>query len=81
MPVTMTLKNIPDDVYARLKTISKANRRSLNSEAIICFETALIPAKMSSADRIHRARELRATCGAQTFKAKDIAGFKRQGRP
>ena len=34
MPATTILKNIPDDVYARLKLSAKTHRRSLNSEAI-----------------------------------------------
>lgn len=81
MPVTLTLKNIPDDVYARLKTLSKSNRRSLNSEAIVCFETCLFSVKTPSAERIRRVRELHAACGGQSFHARDIAGFKRKGRP
>jgi len=81
MPVTLTLKNIPDDVYVRLKTVSKAHRRSLNSEAIVCFETYLTPSKTLPAERIRRAQDLRATCGEQPFRTKDIAAFKRQGRP
>jgi hypothetical protein len=36
MPSTITLKNIPDEVYERLKASAEANRRSLNSEAIVC---------------------------------------------
>ncbi len=80
MPVTLTLKNIPDDVYARLKTASKAHRRSLNSEAIVCFETYLISPKMISTERIRRARELRAVCGVRPFRVKEIATFKQQGR-
>ena len=37
MPTTLTLKNIPDDVYDRLKASAEANRRSMNSEAIVCW--------------------------------------------
>ncbi len=36
-----TLKNIPEDLYARLKTEAKANRRSINSEILTCLDTAL----------------------------------------
>lgn len=36
MPTTLTLKNIPDDVYQRLKRSASEHRRSLNSEAIVC---------------------------------------------
>lgn len=42
MPKTLTLKNIPDDIYERLKLSAEANRRSMNSEAIVCMETALL---------------------------------------
>jgi len=32
MPTTLTLKNIPDFVYDRLKLSAEAHRRSMNSE-------------------------------------------------
>ncbi|HNS57464.1 MAG TPA: Arc family DNA-binding protein, partial [Nitrosomonas europaea] len=41
MPTTLTLKNIPDDVYERLKVAAEVHRRSLNSEIIVCLETVL----------------------------------------
>ena len=41
MPTTLTLKNIPDAVYAKLKSAAALHRRSLNSEAIVCLETVL----------------------------------------
>lgn len=43
MPTTLTLKNIPDEVYARLKLSAETHRRSMNSEAIFCLEAALLP--------------------------------------
>ena len=43
MPTTLTLKNIPDAVYARLKLSAEVHRRSLNGEAIVCLETVLLP--------------------------------------
>lgn len=80
MPTTLTLKNIPDAVYDRLKTAAKAHRRSLNGEAIVCLETVLMPTKMSSSDRLARARQLRAGLGTQ-FHVRDIEALKEQGRP
>ena len=44
MPTTLTLKNIPDTVYARLKAAAEMHRRSLNSEAIVCLESVLVSA-------------------------------------
>ncbi len=43
MPTTLTLKNIPDEVYERLKVAAAAHHRSLNGEAIVCLETVLLP--------------------------------------
>lgn len=81
MPTTLTLKNIPDEVYARLKRSAEAHRRSLNSEAIVCLETVLMPARPASGERLARARELRGALGKTRFKAADIDRLKRDGRP
>ena len=35
----LTLKNIPDDLHARLKESAERNRRSLNSEILIRLES------------------------------------------
>jgi len=35
---TITVKNIPDELYERLKEVASANRRSINSEIIISIE-------------------------------------------
>jgi plasmid stability protein len=80
MPTTLTLKNIPDEVYERLKAAAAQHRRSLNSEAIVCLETALMPYKLTPAQRLARARELRASLGPVKFKARDIDMLKREGR-
>lgn len=80
MPTTLTLKNIPDVVYQRLKCSAEANRRSLNSEAIVCLEAALLPAKLGPSERLARARELRAALAPAKFEARDIEAFKEQGR-
>lgn len=80
MPTTLTLKNIPDEVYERLKLAAEMHRRSLNSEAIVCLEAVLIPTKVTPGERLARARELRAGLTATKFRARDIDTLKRQGR-
>jgi antitoxin FitA len=80
MPTTLTLKNIPDDVYARLKLSAQVHRRSLNGEAIVCLETVLLPKKVDPGERIARARELRGALTQVQFKAQDIDEMKREGR-
>jgi len=80
MPATLTLKNIPDEVYDRLKLSAEAHRRSMNSEAIACLATVLLPTKVTPAERLARARELRAALPKGSFRARDIDALKREGR-
>jgi antitoxin FitA len=80
MPTTLTLKNIPDAVYERLKLSAQAHRRSMNSEAIVCLESALFPTQVTAAERLARARELRSALPTGKFKARDIDALKREGR-
>jgi len=80
MPTTLTLKNIPDEVYERLKASAKTHRRSLNSEAIVCLESVLIPGRVAVSERLARARALRASLAKAKFGAEDIDAYKREGR-
>jgi plasmid stability protein len=80
MPTTLTLKNIPDEVYERLKASAEMHRRSMNSEAIVCLESVLAPTKVAAGERLARARELRAMLSKRKFSARDIDILKREGR-
>jgi len=80
MPTTLTLKNIPDEVYERLKLSAEAHRRSMNSEAIVCLEAALLTNKLAPAERLARARSLRAQLPTGKFRAREIDALKREGR-
>lgn len=81
MPTTLTLKNIPDDVYKRLKVSAEAHRRSMNSEAIVCLESVLMLGRITSTERLARARTLRSAFGKTKFTAREIDTMKREGRP
>lgn len=80
MPTTLTLKNIPDEVYERLKASAESHRRSLNSEAIVCLESVLLPGRVAVSERLAKARALRAAMPQAKYRAKDIDTFKREGR-
>jgi plasmid stability protein len=80
MAATLTLKNIPDEVYERLKASAGAHRRSLNSEMLVCLEAQLLPERVPVSRRLARARVLRAALGSKTFATKDIDALKRSGR-
>lgn len=38
---TLVLRNVPDDLYQRLKEIAAEHRRSMTQEAIVSLRTAL----------------------------------------
>lgn len=38
---SLTIKNIPNDLYERLKASAKANRRGINSEVIMLLKASL----------------------------------------
>jgi len=80
MPTTITLKGIPDAVYEQLKLSAEANRRSLNSEAIACLETLLLPRRTTALEHAAKARELRSELKRGAFKPGDIDNFRRAGR-
>ena len=80
MPTSLTLKNIPDALYERLKAAAELHRRSLNSEAIVCLESVLLPNRVAPSERVARARALRAGLPQGRFTAEDIDAAKRAGR-
>ena len=79
MPRTLTLKNIPDEVYERLRMAAEMHRRSLNSEAIVCLESVIAPTRINRAERLARARQLRAGLGTQ-FHTREMDALKAGGR-
>ena len=81
MPTTLTLKNIPDEVYVRLKASALGHRRSLNSEAIVCLESVLLPGRATAEEVIARARVIRESLPKGKFTAVDMDVLKRAGRP
>lgn len=81
MGTTITLKNIPDEIYNSLKQAAEAHHRSLNSEVIACLERVLLPSKAGPDERLARARLIRESLAGKQFKAADIAKAVAQGRP
>ncbi len=80
VPTTLTLKNIPDEIYVRLKASAESHRRSLNSEAIVCLEAVLLPGRATAEEVIARARAIRDSLPKGKFTAREIDAFKREGR-
>lgn len=78
---TITLKNIPDDLYGRLKLQAQAHRRSINSELIHCLEEILRPRKVSVEEQLERIRRLRPRIDTQAVNAEEILEAIDDGRP
>lgn len=55
---TITVKNIPPDLYKKLKQIAKENRRSVNSEIILCIERAVGSQRIDTGTFLQRIEQL-----------------------
>jgi len=78
---SVTIKNIPDELYEQLKESANAHHRSINSELIVCLERVLMPAKVSAEERLETAKELRARVNAKRIDVSELDAAKRAGRP
>ena len=78
---TLTLKNVPDDLYQRLKAQAAAHRRSLNQEAIAQLQAA-ITAPADPARAFRDAADFRAELQTRGvwFTADEIDVFIDEGR-
>lgn len=75
---TLTLKNIPDELHARLKESAERNRRSLNSEILIRLESAFAAPVVDVREHV---RQLKAFTDAQSPVDHTLVDrFKRHGR-
>ena len=75
--LTLTLKNIPLHLHARLKQSAEKNRRSLNSEILIRLERDVVAPKV---DRARLATDLKAFTDRLPYVDHRIGDrFKRKG--
>ncbi len=77
----ITLKNIPDSLYAQLKTAASVHHRSLNSEILYCVERTLGTHKINVSEHIEMARKLRAKTAQHNLTDQELNDFKNEGRP
>ena len=56
---TITIKNIPADLYEDLKKNAKRHRRSINNEVILYIEQAVRSRQINADDYLHRVENLR----------------------
>lgn len=77
---SLTIKNIPDDLYDMLKQSASVHHRSVNSELIHCLEKSLQPTLLSADQLADTARVLRSRVKAERLDANEINQAKNQGR-
>ncbi|MFC1776419.1 Arc family DNA-binding protein [Pseudomonadota bacterium] len=77
----LTIKNIPDDLYARLKESARVHRRSLNSEILYCVERTLIPYKIDVSEHVLTARRIREKTVDYELTDALLDAAKNDGRP
>lgn len=77
---TFTIKNIPDDLYEKLKQNAEENRRSINSEFIVCLERALLAPKLNIATTLTRIRKVRKKTPNFLLTDKELLKAKGDGR-
>jgi plasmid stability protein len=77
----LTVKNIPEDLYEKLKSAANNHHRSLNSELIYCLETVLMPRKISALERIQAARGVRPRIKGDAVSREEIMKAIDEGRP
>jgi plasmid stability protein len=80
---TLTLKNVPDELYGRLKRQAERNARSLNREAIQLLSLGLMLERPEDPEvTIERLRRFRETLpeAAQRVTVEEIDAFINEGR-
>ena len=75
---TLTLKNIPEELHARLKKSAEQNRRSLNSEILIRLESCFTAPLVDVNEEVRRMKAF--TDGQTPVDHSLIDQFKRRGR-
>lgn len=77
---SITVKNIPDQLYSKLKDAANAHHRSVNSELIFCLEQALLPTSIDASEALSKAHLLRDELKGQVFDIDDISDAILSGR-
>jgi plasmid stability protein len=81
MATTITVKNIPADLYTQLKESAVRHHRSINSEIIAIIEKALVPQNANPDDFRVAAKALREKTRKYGLNQGFIERTKREGRP
>ncbi|RJP51964.1 MAG: Arc family DNA-binding protein [Anaerolineaceae bacterium] len=78
--VTITIKNIPEEIYERIKTQAKVNHRSINGEILSILEQAISIPPIDVEETLKRAKKIRELTAHYVITADEIEKFINEGR-
>lgn len=78
--VTITIKNVPEKIYERIKAQAKANHRSINGEILSILEQAVLLPPIDVQATLERARKVREWTANYTVTADEIEKMINEGR-
>ena len=78
---SLTINNIPDDLYQELKLAAERHHRSINSEVIVCLKRSLQPVRINPEDRLKDTRKLRSQIRPDVVTAEETNRAINEGRP
>lgn len=77
---TITVKNIPVDLYEKLKQTAMMSHRSINSEIIACIERSVSSKPVNPEQLLANARKLRSKTAAHEITDNEFNQAKTSGR-
>jgi plasmid stability protein len=78
---SITVKNIPDELYERLREAAKSNRRSINGEIIHRIQRSLNPRPTAIEPLLARIQRLHESFEGRTLTVDQIDDARKEGRP
>ena len=78
---TLTIKGIPDALYKRLKKRAAEERRSINSQVIVCLELQLATSRRDPQAILKRADAIRKRLNLPPMPVEQFRKAKEYGRP
>jgi len=78
--VAITVKNIPDKLYQRVKERAKTNHRSINNELITILEQSVMLQPIDVAETLERTRRIRELTAHYVIADDEVTRMKNEGR-
>ena len=76
----VTLKNVPVELYERVKQNAKANHRSINNELINIIQQSVMPQPLDIQGWLEKARQLRETTARYAVSDEELTRLKNEGK-